>query len=459
MTTADTRIVARRALSRWRSDIGAFASEVLGIELLDCQRAILNALLTHKKIACKSGHKTGKTTSIAVGALWFALLHERARVILTASSARQVESLAWYEIKRLYRRAKIPLGGHLHESAAGGLTLSRERQIMGFATDEAEKMAGFSSPKMLFVIDEASGFEDKIYEAIQGNSAGGAQVFAMSNPTKTSGFFFNAFHSEAQTWSTHTLNSLDVAREAKARFGDTVTGLATEEWCNERIALWGLDDVRTKVRVLGQFGNDGQSAFIDADLVSNAMKMHAHTRGSGRLTVGVDLARFGQDASSIAPRRGRKIAYVKSFFKMDGPDVLKEVRKTCNALKLPGEKPLVVLDITGIGQGSAGWYRECYEEFDLVEVNSGQNKGDFDSTQFYNVRADLWDSFRCYLRDGGTLPSDDDLAKEVTAPKFDIDKENRLIIESKRAIRSRLGKSTDKADACALACYDRGKII
>lgn len=455
----DTRIIARRALSRWRADISAFASEVLGLQLLPSQKKILGALLSNRKVACKSGHKTGKTTSIAVAALWFALLHDRARVILTASSARQVDSLAWYEIKRLYRHAKLPLGGHLHESAAGGLTLSRERQIIGFATDEAEKMAGFSSPKMLFVIDEASGVEDKIYEAIEGNSAGGAQVFAMSNPTKTSGFFFDAFHAAASSWSTHTLNSLDVAREAVETFGGTVSGLATTSWCDENIALWGKDDVRTKVRVLGQFGNDGQSAFIDADLVKNAMRLHAHTRGQGRLTIGVDLARFGQDSSSIAPRRGRKIAYVKSFHKMDGPDVLKEVLKICSALKLPDEKPLVVLDVTGIGQGSAGWYRERYLDFDLIEVNSGQNKDTSDDQQFYNVRADLWECFRAYLRDGGTLPSDDALLKEITAPKFDIDKENRLIIESKRAIRSRLGKSTDLADACALACYDRGKIV
>lgn len=452
--------VAKQVMLRWQADPVAFAYEVLGLDLLEAQRDVLRSVASNRKTAVKSGHKTGKTTTAAACAIWHGVCFDRARSILTASSARQVDSLLWYEVQRLYRTAKIPIGGHMHLSAAGGLKLSRDRQIFGFATDETEKMAGFSSPKMLFVIDEASGFDRKIYEAIEGNCMGGASILAISNPTKTYGFFFDAFHKESSSWSTHTLNSLEIARTAQQKFDGKTTGLADLASCEASIALWGKDSPKAKVRIFGEFAADTSDAFINPDAVLDAMRAHPHTRGSGRLTLGVDVARFGKDNSAIAARRGQKIAYVKKYHHLDGPKILEEVLDTIKRLKKPDdEKPLVILDVTGIGQGSAGWYREKCEIFDLIEVNSGRDKLTSDDTKYANVRADAWDCFREWIERGGAIPNDDDLRTELVAPKSDTDKNGRLIIESKRSIRSRLGKSTDLADACVLSTYERGNII
>ena len=68
-------------------------------------------------------------------------------------------------------------------------------------------MAGISGPDILFIIDEASGVPEDIFEAIEGNRAAGADVILCSNPTQTSGTFFDAFHSKRDLWHPLTISS------------------------------------------------------------------------------------------------------------------------------------------------------------------------------------------------------------------------------------------------------------
>ena len=47
--------------------------------------------------------------------------------------------------------------------------------MFGMSTDKSERMGGYSGDELLFIVDEASGIDDAIYEAIEGNMAGGAR--------------------------------------------------------------------------------------------------------------------------------------------------------------------------------------------------------------------------------------------------------------------------------------------
>ena len=57
-----------------------------------------------------------------------------------------------------------------------------------------------------------------------------------------------------------------------------------------------------------------------------------------------------------------------------------------------------------------------------------------------------------WIKAGGSLPNDPGLLAELCAPSYSNDNaSNRLQIESKDAIRSRLGLSPDKADSLAIS--------
>ena len=116
-----------------------------------------------------------------------------ARVVLSSASARQVKTILWREVKALHRRA-VARGYDLPAPALDpetGVRWEDGREILGFTARDPEKMAGVSGAHLLFLLDEASGISPEIFEAIEGNRAGGARIALASNPTQQSGEFFD----------------------------------------------------------------------------------------------------------------------------------------------------------------------------------------------------------------------------------------------------------------------------
>jgi hypothetical protein len=77
--------------------------------------------------------------------------------------------------------------------------------------------------------------------------------------------------------------------------------------------------------------------------------------------------------------------------------------------------------------------------------------------QFYSLRRDeMWGSMKNWLRDGGAIDADRDLAADLQKPILIPDREQRIKLEPKDAMKKRLSKqgldstSPDDADALAL---------
>ena len=65
-----------------------YATEVFGLRVWPRQAELLRAVRDHSRVTVTSGHKTGKTTSFAILAWWFADDPEarpEARVAMTSS--------------------------------------------------------------------------------------------------------------------------------------------------------------------------------------------------------------------------------------------------------------------------------------------------------------------------------------------------------------------------------------
>jgi hypothetical protein len=452
--------LARDALARWGADPVAFSRDVLGFvpwerdpaatHGRDGQGDVLRALTRDLWLAVRSGHKCGKSSLAACAALWFVVTKPRARVVMTAPSAHQIQNIVWKEVRDRYREARIPIGGELFSTAHVGLKFSDGREVIGLSTDEPERFAGISAPNMLFIVDEASGLDERIFEAIFGNSAGGATVLLLSNPTRTSGTFFEAFHSRRDNWRTFHISSLDTPPMR----GEPCPGLATPEWLAKARAQWGEGSPYFDVRVRGEFPKQGENAVVPMALVEAARARYApHPVAAGdlgNLALGVDVARFGDDETAIAPVRGSHAYPLIVRAGADGPATAASVVGATLEHRTPGETPLVNVDVIGVGAS-------VYDSLAHAEgiVAAGVNVAErADEPELYaNLRAQLWYRLRNWLRDGGALPPDDKLAAELVAPTFRYDAKGRLQVEAKDAIKARLRRSPDRADALALAIH------
>jgi hypothetical protein len=98
-------------LLRYAGDPLAFAREVLGAEPWAAQQRILLSLRDHPRTTVRSSHGVGKTWTAACAALWWVYSHRPSLMISTAPTARQVESLLWAEINRLWQREHSPQPG------------------------------------------------------------------------------------------------------------------------------------------------------------------------------------------------------------------------------------------------------------------------------------------------------------------------------------------------------------
>lgn len=454
------RALARRALARYQDPV-LFAYEALGLDLWEGQQRILRAVASHRRVAGRSGHKVGKSVAAAALALWWVCVKPRATVIMSSSSARQVKTILWRELKKIVRDyARVRLGGVLNDSPDTGYQFSDGRCVFGFSTNEPERMAGYSGDNLLYILDEASGMDQAIFEAIEGNRAGGASLLMLSNPTKTTGEFHAAFTSKRSFYGPDALLHLSSEDAAKVV---GLPGLVRQWWIDEKLREWGRESLLFQVRAAGNFPKQSATSIIGVGLLEEARQRYDDRfedgvmvdRPKGRLTLGVDPARQGDDASAVAPRRGKHVYPLSRFRKFDGVQLAGHVLNVLDEHLEPGDEPAIInVDVNGVGAS-------CYDQlaystrrdFVVHPINSAEASS---NPNLVNLRAQLHFGVRDFLRDGGELPPDGELEEECLAPEFFYDARNRIAVTKKDKLKEKLGRSPDAFDAVALACYETG---
>ena len=192
-----------------------FVTDVLGATPEPWQAEALEAVGKHDRVSIRSGHGVGKTTLQAWLVLWFLLTRQNCKVPVAANSQDQLRDTIWPEIAKWHRQ--------LPEALKAMIDVQAERIVVvqdpegAFAVrrtaskDNPEALQGFHAEHLLFLIDEASGIPDVVFEVGMGAlSTPGAKVVMAGNPTRTSGFFYDTHHSLRNRWHTMHVSCLDV---------------------------------------------------------------------------------------------------------------------------------------------------------------------------------------------------------------------------------------------------------
>lgn len=446
----------------WRDDPVGFAREVLGTELWEKQVELVESIRDCRNTTCRSGHKCGKTTALAVVALWFYASFPDARVLMTAVKASQVDEALWREVRKLYRKAKkrgYDLGGVLGAKANYGLRAEDGRQVWGLTARDGEGLAGISGANVLILADEASGIKDRFFEVLGTSLAGSGGVVRkcyISNPTRTTGEFYRS-----QTVNKGTFNVIHISSEdtPNARGTGMLPGLAGPEWIAERKAEWGEDSHAYRVRVLGEFVHDKDGKIISLDLIALAQQAWDEMPDEGVLQLGVDPAGDGVlgDETAVAVRRGTKVVTVLAQRGLSEDGVVVMVSDLVRQYRRPREAaPKVAIDAEGgIGTRALEKLRAYAEQngnpFEVVAVRSGRKL--WGSPEYDKVRDGLWGHAQKFLEAGGAIPEDVRLEQELNAPSFTADQNQRYVATDKKTLRKELGRSPDRADAVCLAIW------
>jgi len=435
----------QRLIAEWAAKPLLFVTEALGAEPYPWQHEVLQWLGNgEKRISVRSGHGVGKTTLEAWLALWFPLTRGDAKVGITAPAGPQLEVNLWPEIRkwtpRLRDRTRVGawLASRMQinelEIAFVNENLVRARTAR---PDQPEALQGLHAGNVLILIDEASGIDERMYEAnIGALSTEGAIQAIFSNPTRNSGYFHRTQHEQADRWKTLVVSSLDVPN-AQGHIDDV-------------IRHYGRDSNQYRVRVLGEFPQEGDDAVMPLHMIDAAMDRAgkvAPVEGIAPVW-GVDVAWMGGDRSALAKRCGNELVEpVKWWSGNDPHQTALRIFEHWEQTDADMRPAAIMVDAIGMGAATYLKLRELGLPARMINVGEAAAASD----RYMRLRDELWFRGRAWLQDGASiLPRDNALKAELVSVTYAMTPTGKIKVESKEDMRRRGLRSPDLADAFLL---------
>jgi len=438
----------------YRKSPNTFFKEILNFTPDQWQMEVAQDIANHRFVSVRSGQGVGKTALEAAIALWFLSCFPFPRVVCTAPTRQQLNDVLWAEISKW--QSKSPILKRILKWTKTKVYM-RNYEERWFATartaTKPENMQGFHEDYMLFIVDEASGVDDRIMAAIFGTLSGDYnKLFMCGNPTKTSGFFFDSHNRDRNIYKTHQVSCLDSPRTSKENIE------MLKQKYGEGSDVW-------RVRVQGQFPRGESGTFITLETAEFAAREVKAIPTGTVLTVGCDVARFGDDETSIYAGIGKKVVGEKHHHKEDTMVTAGwVVRITKYVLEAHPEIERVIIrvDDTGVGGGVTDRLNEIVAEeglsWEIVPIN---NNGKTLDEHYGNLGSEMWGAIRTALEGNMTafingqtpdfeLPDDNRLISQLSTRKWRMTSKGKIMLESKDDMKKRGLKSPDRADAYVL---------
>jgi phage terminase large subunit len=434
---------------------------------------------------------THNSRTAAVIALWYYCSWPDARVVMSSTTARQVDQILWREVRMVRARggrcvdckaaiAELVASGEKlvfaeeryprpcphsalideepGELARTGLKSSDFREIVGFTSKEAEAVAGISGENLIYILDEASGIPQMIFDAIEGNRAGGARIVMFSNPTKNEGEFYEAFHGKSTFYHGITVSSEDTPNVVAGK--RLIPGLATQEWIDEKREEWGEQSPLYTIRVRGKHATREEGKIFSVHAIGQAEERWSDAPEQGRLFIGLDPSGASGlgDETAIAARRGLKCLEIRVHVGLNTDSILVRLVETLLRLKVPRETPVVVFDAENqLGSELRTKLREYLEKnkaaFEIVPVRAS-DRAQRQPDVYHRMRDALTANLEAWFRDGGAIPEDSKLVAELHAMEWKQQASGLLKVTPKDILKKLIGRSPDRYDALALACWE-----
>ena len=415
-----------------------FVEDLLNVEPQSWQREVLQKIGKDKRSLCSviSGHGCGKSSVASWLMIWFLLTRYPVKIVCTAPSASQLYDALFAEVKRWIKELPSPLRNLLEvKSDRIELASSPTEAFISARTSRAESpeaMAGVHAENVLLIFDEASAIPEQVFvSAYSSMSSHKASVLLIGNGTRNSGYFYETHTRLRDRWWTRRVSCYD-------------SDLVSEDFIEELKIKYGEESNAFRVRVLGEFPLAEDDTLISLHAVEQASKRTVEQPEGTPTVWGLDVARYGDDASVLCIRKGRHLVSLHSWKKLSLMELSGRVLDLLNTADEPPDEILV--DSIGLGAGVLDRLRELDIPARGVNVSESPAMAD----RYANLRAELWDLTKSWFTEEVQIPNDDSLIADLTAPRYSFNSSGKMIVESKAETKKRLGRSTDFADSLVL---------
>jgi len=410
------------------------------------QKPILRALARGEDVSIRSGRGVGKTGLLAAAIIWKLYCFSYSKIPCTAPSRHQLRDNLWGEIHKWLRRSNIGKDFDWNNERVSIKGHSEEWWAKAQTAKDPEGMLGYHSRDLMFTVDEASGIEEPIFDAIDGTlSTPGSHILMAGNPTKTSGRFYDSHHNLRNLYTCFKISGYD-------------SSLVDKRLILTQLRKWGKESDMFRCHILGEFPSGDPDTFIPLEKVEGAVNRD-DVELDEEVHLGIDVARKGSNLTVMCFRCGMQVYDLYSWGRVDTQVSLGKIKKYIRDFRrehdFPGKIKCYIDDV-GVGAAIVDPLlhldtSDCpwMSNIEVTGVNFGGAGDDY----YANVGTRAWARVRDLL-DEMSIPNDDDLIGQLSTRKQKIQPTGRTILESKDEMKKRHEVSPDKADALALSFCD-----
>ena len=298
----------RAHLAAWQASPAAFVRELFGVAPDKWQEEVLEAFPHRPRLAMKACKGPGKTAVLAWLAWNFLATRVDPKIAATSVTHANLVDNLWSEMSKWQQRSPW-LRAHFDWTKERIVCRSRPEnwwmsaRTWNRTTDRSQQgntLAGLHADNILFILDESGGIPDAVMATAEAALAScvDGHIVQAGNPTHLDGPLWRACTSERRLWHVTEISADpdDPKRSSRVK----------AEWAKEQIEKYGRDNPWVLVNVFGKFPPGSLNTLIGPDecreATARVYRPEDHARAPRVL--GVDVARFGDDASVIFPRQG-----------------------------------------------------------------------------------------------------------------------------------------------------------
>ena len=443
-----------KKLLAWKQSPLLFVHDCIAATPSTQQIELLQAIGKEKRVTVRSGHGCGKDSGASWIALWFMITRPYAKVVVTAPTNRQLRDIFLAEISKWLRQSPVADEFIVRKDSIQHKEAPKEwwlrlisPSIRATKEEQAETLAGLHGDHLLIICDEASGIPDPTFVPLEGAlTQPDNKVLLIGNMTRNFGYFYDThFHATIKkSWTKLHWDS---------RKSTNVDKSMPEYFATK----YGLDSNIFRIRVEGNPPLQDEDTLIPLWTAEQCIGNDFEVAEDEPLYLGVDVARYGNDASVILPRRGLKIFPWDMYRKLNTIDLGGFINQSYQELDADG----CAIDVIGIGAGVADWL-EKHNMRNLYQVNVANSSSDIG--KFNRLRDELWIrvrdncllgkySFPDIMVKGGIESLGKQLANELACVRYTFNAHGGYIIESKKDLKTRGIASPNIADALCLTEY------
>ena len=212
---------------------------------------------------------------------------------------------------------------------------------------------------------------------------------------------------------------------------------------DRQVSAHGEDSYYVRIWIRGEFPLIGSDQFIAPSDVVAAREAIAVGYETQAKIMACDVARFGDDQSTIGYRQGRKAVILE---KLRGKDTVFVAERVIHWRTI--ERPqAVVIDGDGLGAGVVDQIKARGFDEDLFEFHGGATP--MDNKKYLNKRSEVWGLMRDWMPNAD-IPDDPELADELIGPLYGYNDKGQICLEQKDDMKERGLSSPDNGDMLAM---------